>query len=212
MRLDVNQANGATGARLQRCVRSTAAMRRVPILRTQGGSSTTTQHLRRSHDVYQKILVPFDGSATSAHGLQEAIAIVKLTHGRLRLMHVIDELSIVYAGWATNCMPALRKEALGLLESARQIVQAEGVEVDTVLHDTFEGVVFELIVAEAARWPADLIVIGTHGRRGFDRLTLGSSAENVLRHATVPVLLVRGPSPVAPLVAQRQTCIGAPVS
>lgn len=146
--------------------------------------------------MYQRILVPFDGSATSLRGLQEAVAVAKLTHGSLRLMHVIDELSVVYAGWAPNCMPALRKKACRLLETARQRVEAEGVKADTVLHDSFEGTVHALVVAQAVMWPAELIVIGTHGRRGFDRLTLGSSAENVLRQATVPVLLIRACDPV----------------
>ncbi|MBN8758196.1 MULTISPECIES: universal stress protein [Variovorax] len=145
--------------------------------------------------MYQRILVPFDGSATSLRGLQEATAVAKLSHGSLRLLHVIDELSVVYAGWAPNCMPALRSEALQLLETAWQRVEAEGVNADTVLYDNFDGTVHELVVAEAVKWPAELIVIGTHGRRGFDRLTLGSSAENVLRRATVPVLLVRGCEP-----------------
>ena len=66
-----------------------------------------------------------------------------------------------------------------------------GVTVETVLHHSFPGRVCDVIVKEATDWKADLIVIGTHGRRGAGRLLLGSDAEQVLRLAPVPVLLVR---------------------
>jgi nucleotide-binding universal stress UspA family protein len=55
--------------------------------------------------------------------------------------------------------------------------------------DNFNGSVPELVTTEAATWPADVIVLGTHGRRGMGRVLMGSSAEKILRHATVPVLL-----------------------
>ena len=142
--------------------------------------------------MYDRILVPVDGSPTSDHGLQEAIRIAKLTKGRLRLIHVIDELSLIYAGNQLSFMPTLREEAGRLLDSDKKIAEADGVEAETVLKDIFKGRVHELILTEARNWPADLIVLGTHGRRGIDRLTMGSSAENILRQATVPVLLVRG--------------------
>jgi nucleotide-binding universal stress UspA family protein len=60
-----------------------------------------------------------------------------------------------------------------------------------VLRHCSAGRVSDVIVKEAAQWPADLIVLGTHGRRGAGRLLLGSDAEQVLRVAPVPVLLVR---------------------
>ena len=50
----------------------------------------------------------------------------------------------------------------------------------------------DVVVAEAKRWPADLIVAGTHGRRGLSHLFLGSVAEGIIRISTVPVLLIRG--------------------
>jgi nucleotide-binding universal stress UspA family protein len=147
---------------------------------------------RKERAMYDRILVPVDGSPTSDHGLQEAIRIAKLTKGRLRLMHVIDELSLIYAGNQLSSMPTLREDAARLLDNDKRIAEAEGLEAETVLKDIFKGRVHELILTEARNWPADLIVLGTHGRRGIDRLTMGSSAENILRQATVPVLLVRG--------------------
>ena len=146
--------------------------------------------------MYQRILVPLDGSSTSKRGLGEAIALAKITQGRLRLFHVVDELSFAlamdaYSGFAGDWLQGLRDDGRRLLDEARATAKAAGVEADTMLCDRLPGSVHEQVTAEAARWPADLIVLGTHGRRGVGRLVMGSSAENVLRYATVPVLLVR---------------------
>lgn len=148
--------------------------------------------------MYQRILVPVDGSPTSKHGLQEAIRMAKMTGGKLRLMHVVDTTSIAlsfdaYAGYPSDWLETLRKDGEGLLAGARAVAAAAGVEVDTVLRDNFAVPVHELVVSEAGAWPADLIVLGTHGRRGIGRVMLGSSAENVLRRSPIPVLLVRSP-------------------
>ena len=147
--------------------------------------------------MYQRILVPVDGSPTSNHGLAEAIRLARLTHGKLRLIHVIDELSFAmsmdaYVGYVGDWLEELRVAGAKLLAEAGAQAAAAGVEADTALRDQFKGPIDEVVCEEARTWPADLIVIGTHGRRGFDRVALGSSAENVLRRATVPVLLVRG--------------------
>ncbi|MFS2101153.1 universal stress protein [Variovorax sp. Varisp85] len=148
--------------------------------------------------MYQRILVPIDGSSTSSHGLAEAIKLAKLTGGRLRLAHVIDELSFAlamdaYAGHAGNWLEELRGNATKLLEAARAKAVEEGVEADTVLLDSFKGTVYDQVIAEAEASKAELIVIGTHGRRGLGRWVMGSSAEHILRLSPVPVLLVRAP-------------------
>ena len=70
--------------------------------------------------------------------------------------------------------------------------QREGVNADTVLIESIGGVAADLILAHAKQWQPDLIVMGTHGRRGLARLALGSDAEQVVRAAMVPVMLVRG--------------------
>jgi nucleotide-binding universal stress UspA family protein len=70
-------------------------------------------------------------------------------------------------------------------------VEKADIPVDTVLADTLQGRVCDLVIDEANRWKADLIVIGTHGRRGPGRLAMGSDAEQILRLAPAPVLLVR---------------------
>lgn len=149
--------------------------------------------------MYQRILVPVDGSSTSNRGLGEAIRIAKLTQGRIRLFHVIDDLSFALAlgsetRHADDLLTQLRSEGSRILDEAQATVQAAGVDVDTRLGDNFPGSVQDKVAAEALDWGAELIVLGTHGRRGTARLVLGSGAERILRHAPVPVLLVRAPT------------------
>ena len=146
--------------------------------------------------MYSKILVPVDGSPTSSRGLQEAIKLAKLTGARLRLIHVVDELSFATgmeaATMATGDMIQLLREGGQLLlkkDAAR--VEKAGLAVDTVLCDSIAGRVCDHVVEQARLWRAGLIVLGTHGRRGVGRLLLGSDAEMIARLASVPVLLVR---------------------
>ncbi|MDP3135825.1 MAG: universal stress protein [Burkholderiaceae bacterium] len=146
--------------------------------------------------MYQRILVPVDGSPTSGRGLQEAIRLALLTGGQLRLIHVVDELSFamsldVYGGYSGDWLGILREGGAKVLEEAAATCRAAAVKVDTQLRDDFAGPVWEQVTNEATAWGADLIVLGTHGRRGVGRAVLGSSAEQILRHASVPTLLVR---------------------
>lgn len=148
--------------------------------------------------MYQRILVPIDGSSTAERGLTEAIRLARLTGGRLRLVHVIDELSFAltmdaYAGYAGDWLKELRSDATKLLEAARAKAAEENVEADIVVLDNFKGAVHDQVIAEATASQAELIVIGTHGRRGLGRWVMGSSAEHILRMSPVPVLLVRAP-------------------
>lgn len=146
--------------------------------------------------MYRRILVPIDGSPTSTQGLDEAIKLAKLTGASLRLMHVVDELAFatgfdIYPTYAAR--PGAADEA-GRRRNPRAgsaRVAASGIGVDTRLFETFATRVSELVVEQAKAWGADLIVIGTHGRRGVGRLLLGSDAEQIVRTAPVPVLLVR---------------------
>jgi len=152
--------------------------------------------------MYQRILVPIDGSSTSNRGLDEAIRLARLTGGRLRLIHVIDELSFAlamdaYAGYSGDWLKEMQGKGTALLEEARAKAAEANVGADTVLRDTFKGTVHDEVIAEAAAMHADLIVIGTHGRRGLGRWVMGSSAEHILRMAPVPVLLLRAPEEAA---------------
>jgi nucleotide-binding universal stress UspA family protein len=86
----------------------------------------------------------------------------------------------------------LRERGQTILNDAASSARKQGVEADTDTVETPLGPVGAAIVEYAERWPADLIVLGTHGRRGVRRLVMGSDAEYVVRTTPVPVLLVRG--------------------
>lgn len=146
--------------------------------------------------MYKQILIPVDGSHTSNHALQEAIKLAGIHQSRLRLVHVVDE-SIPYSDFEgfidiTILREALMKAGKATLENAQDTARKNGIEAESALLETVGGHIAELIIEEAKNWSADLIVIGTHGRRGLDRFFMGSVAEGVSRIAPIPVLLVRG--------------------
>ncbi|OFZ67534.1 MAG: universal stress protein [Betaproteobacteria bacterium RBG_16_56_24] len=145
--------------------------------------------------MYQRILVPIDGSATSGRALQEAI---KLAAGKaqLRLVYVIEETypldaeSVAFIDYAA-LQEALRKTGERALAQAAKKVRKSGVTAETALLEAKGERAAKVIDGDAMKWQADLIVIGTHGRSGLSRLLLGSVAEGVARGASAPVLLVR---------------------
>lgn len=147
--------------------------------------------------MYQRILVPVDGSHTSTLGLQEAIRIAIDQRARLRLISVVDELVIAqnFEGLvnAGDLIDALRDSGEKAIKNALALVHKHSVKVDASLFETVGDRVSDIIIREAKKWKADLIVMGTHGRRGINRMVLGSDAETVLRTAPVPVLTIRSP-------------------
>jgi nucleotide-binding universal stress UspA family protein len=149
--------------------------------------------------MYQRILVPVDGSHTSTLGLQEAIRIAIDQRARLKLISVIDGFIIAqnFEGLiiADDMIDALRESGKKAINNALALVKKYDLKAEATTFETVGDRVAEVIVREAKKWKADLIVMGTHGRRGFNRLVLGSDAEGVLRHSPVPVLMVRSPAP-----------------
>jgi len=148
--------------------------------------------------MYKRILVPIDGSPTAEAGLKEAIRMAQLMQASLRMIHVVDELSFAltvdaYRYHAGELLDLTRKNGAKLLETAVNTARAAGVEADSVLYENLDRTVHQRVMDEADDWKADLIVLGTHGRRGVRRAVLGSSAETIMRGAAVPVLLVRAP-------------------
>jgi nucleotide-binding universal stress UspA family protein len=157
--------------------------------------------------MYQRILVPIDGSSTSRRGLDEAIGLARLTGGRLRLLHVLDELVFVTgfetgATYSNDVLPMLKRGGESILAEGKARVVAAGLSAETVLVECFARRTAEVVVAQAAEWKADLIVLGTHGRRGVGRIVMGSDAEQIVRSAPVPVLLVRASQTVQDSAAQ----------
>jgi len=144
---------------------------------------------------YRRILVAVDGSATATKGLREAIRLAKEERAQLLLLHVVNEFYAFASldGYApgVELVPALREDGRRILAKAKALAEREGIRVKTLLRETLGGPAADTIVRDARRQRADLIVLGTHGRRGVRRLVLGSDAEQVVRSSPVPVLLVR---------------------
>jgi nucleotide-binding universal stress UspA family protein len=150
--------------------------------------------------MYDRILVPVDGSPTSNRGLAEAIALATLTGSRIKLLHVF-ELPMLGIGTESALMRGediyniAREAGQNVLSEAAARVKAAGIHVEQVLLDC-EGRPLCDLVAEAVQvWSASLVVLGSHGRRGLKRMLLGSDAEQILRTSSVPVLLVRDSDP-----------------
>ncbi len=147
--------------------------------------------------MYRNILVPIDGSEMATQGLHEAVELAGRLGSRIRLLHVLNEApwtqSSIIPVAADDLVIELRRTGESILERGKQQVLAANVEVETRLVEVFGERVGETTIEEAKSWPADLIVCGTHGRRGVRRLLLGSDAEYIVRLSQVPVLLVRTP-------------------
>lgn len=150
--------------------------------------------------MYRRILVPIDGSPTSQRGLKEAIGLAGALKARLVLLHVVVDLQWLIEGASVANYDQMREQlgraAHNLLDAARREAAAQDVEADTVVREQLRGRAAETIVVEAIDQGCDLIVMGTHGRRGFGRLVLGSDAAAVMHDARVPVLLA-GPQAIA---------------
>lgn len=145
--------------------------------------------------MYQNILVPVDGSDTAERGLREAIQLARGLSSRIRVIHVVNSTPWIAQGAPgviEELVSQLRSTGESIVHEAKTAVRSAGLEVDDRLIEAMGERAGEFIVAEANDWPANLIVCGTHGRRGLKRLLMGSDAEYIVRHSPVPVLLVRG--------------------
>ena len=146
---------------------------------------------------YRRILVAVDGSKAASGGLREAIRLAKANDARLFILHVVNEFyayaSMEGVGLTADVRRMLVEGGKGILAKAEAAALKEKVKPRMLLREIIGGAAADPILREATRQRADLIVLGTHGRRGVRRLVLGSDAEQVLRNATVPVLLVRAP-------------------
>ncbi|CAN7285923.1 universal stress protein [Polaromonas sp. LjRoot131] len=150
--------------------------------------------------MFKRILIPVDGSDTSNKALVAGLSMARETSASVRLLHALNEMA--YVGgmapdgtWSGDLVGMARESGAKVLADATAIAQSAGVEPSQVLLEE-PGKRLGEAVAEAAKlWGADLVVVGSHGRRGLGRVLLGSGAEQILRLAPVPVLVVRGADP-----------------
>lgn len=146
--------------------------------------------------MYQRILVPVDGSATSNQALAAAIGLAQAFKARLRLIHVVEEMAYLsgydqFGGYSGDLIRVMKESGAKVLADAAGIARAAGVETEDILFDKFGERLGETVANAAKMWNADLIVVGTHGRRGLGRVVMGSGAEQIIRNAPVHVLVVR---------------------
>jgi nucleotide-binding universal stress UspA family protein len=162
---------------------------------------------------FSRILCPIDFSDTSLRALTYATALANWYDAQLEVLHVVPAFEyeitdpVVAAGDLSPVLHAPGRQAvLALIRSAIKIAGAS-----TTHHRalTLEGRVHEMIVDRAAAQSADLIVMGTHGRTGFNRLFLGSVTEKVVRTVVCPVLTVPPAAPASltsPVAFKRILC------
>ncbi|CAG9166576.1 universal stress protein [Cupriavidus respiraculi] len=148
--------------------------------------------------MYQRILVAMDGGAASELALEQAMVIARAANAQVEVVHVVDDRSPFLD--VTGLDPVRLIEDLttageSVLAGAAGRLAAARLRHQTALlgRPMVEGDIAVTIAAEANGWGADLIAMGTHGRRGMRRLVMGSVAQGVVAQANAPVLLVRAP-------------------
>ena len=157
--------------------------------------------------MFKRILIPIDGSPTANRGLKLALALAKEHDATLYVLHVVEDLAVakgfdgalyVPAQFVDNLLAGLRDAGRKVLAQAEKTAVQNGLRAKTVLVETVGESVADAILIQARKVRAELIVLGTHGRRGLARMLMGSDAEAVVREARVPVLLVRSPMATRP--------------
>lgn len=150
--------------------------------------------------MYKRILVPIDGSPTADAGCREAIQIAKGLGATVHFLNVVDP-RVLFAKVTPTVGPEQlldiwRAGGERLVAQAVAAAAAADVRADAAVRCDRGLRVCDQILAEVRRAEADLVVMGTHGRRGVGRLWLGSDAEHVVRLSPVPVLVVRAPQAI----------------
>jgi nucleotide-binding universal stress UspA family protein len=147
--------------------------------------------------MFKRILVAVDASPTGELALDTAIKLAAESQAPLRIVHVVDVVSINLGAefpYPLDVSESIIRNGQEILRRSGTTAAAAGLAAETnlITIDTVSQRIPDVIADDAEAWSADLIVIGTHGRRGLAHLLLGSVAEGVARVAAKPVLLVRG--------------------
>jgi nucleotide-binding universal stress UspA family protein len=144
--------------------------------------------------MYQRILLPIDGSACSKVALEHGLQLAKTLGSEVVLLHAVENPLSVYAvpetlAYNKELFDTLKETGRKTLEAAKTLADEKGVKAETKFLESVAPIEAILGALESC----DAVVMGTHGRRGFDRWMFGSVAEGVLRHADKPCLMIRHP-------------------
>lgn len=144
--------------------------------------------------LFRRVMVAIDGSSTSKLALREAIKLAKDQQSDLRIVLVVDVVTLAAEALPYDLGEEERKAGDLVLQKAAAAARKAGIEAQTVRLEvrSVQDRIADEISRNAKSWRADLIVIGTHGRRGLSRLLIGSVAESLIRIAPARVLLIRG--------------------
>jgi nucleotide-binding universal stress UspA family protein len=145
--------------------------------------------------MFKHILVPVDGSQTSQQAVGKAIELAKAFNSTVTVIYVIDPYPFTgvgtdFAYGQAEYLSAATAEANAAVHAAKETLVASGVSVNTTVveaHTAWRG-----IVEAGDSLQADLIVMGSHGRSGLEKLVLGSVTQAVLSRTKLPVLVTRG--------------------
>jgi len=137
--------------------------------------------------LHNKILVAVDGSEYSEAALREAINISKACNSKLYAVHVVYR-NVEYMAFGPGLEQRMEQEAAKLLEGVKAKAAKENVHCETIVR--FDDQPYRAIVDEAKARKINLIVMGTHGRTGLEKMLLGSVAQKVIGHAPCSVLVV----------------------
>ena len=149
--------------------------------------------------MYKRIMVGIDESFMTTRVLDTAIELAKLSGAELVICHAVDET--IFAGRQMEMMLPnsvgkaeyrMRLGASGFLGKAADTTRAAGVVAESRLIESEVKHVSDMLADAAEEWKADLMFVGTHGRRGMERYFVGSVAERLVRKAETSLLLVRG--------------------
>src|ERR1700677_4127698 len=148
--------------------------------------------------MYRRLLIPVDGSDASKAGLREVVQIAAPDISRVRLVHVIDS-SVGMDSYdpgtvGDTIIKTSRDNGTAILAEAYEVLAKYDPHAECILIESHGERVASCIVSQARDWPADLIIMGLHGRHGLARAVIGSEAE-VFRESPIPVLLVRAVYP-----------------
>jgi nucleotide-binding universal stress UspA family protein len=144
--------------------------------------------------MFMRIVVAIDGSQTSRHAFAVALDLARTNGAALQAYYVVENAPVYYdvPGWdPSKLRDELVEQGAVLGQDAAAAMKAAGVEGDVRIGESTSAEdVATLVLRAAASFSADLLVMGTHGRKGFQRLIAGSVAERCLREATLPVLVI----------------------